>query len=242
MSLRTIIIRQNKISASDREAMFALQFRHYDGVSAGVFARDLADKDWVIQLRDSGGKIVGFSTQKLFQIPVAGRDRSFLFSGDTIVSPDHWRESTLAGAFGHLMARAWEETDHDCHWFLITKGFRTYRFLPVFFKHFIPWHGQASGEEELFDLLDAVARARFGKDYDSGSGLITPKAGADRLCPELAAIPAARLRDHHVSYFVSRNPRYAQGVELACLASIDPDNLNRTGRRVIEHTDVEWRE
>ena len=25
---------------------------------------------------------------------------------------------------------------HDLFWFLISKGFRTYRFLPVFFKEF----------------------------------------------------------------------------------------------------------
>ncbi|MDT8389973.1 MAG: hypothetical protein RRC34_05630 [Lentisphaeria bacterium] len=241
MPLHTTIIRQENVSSSDREAMFSLQLRHYDGVAAGAFACALADKDWVIQLRDSDGKIVGFSTQKLFRIPAAGRERSFLFSGDTIVSPEHWMESTLAGAFGHLMKRVWEETAYDCHWFLITKGFRTYRFLPVFFKHFIPWHGQTAAEWELADLLKAVAQARFGKDYDPCSGLITP-AGGDRLCPELAAIPESRRRDPHVSYFVARNPRYAQGVELACLASIDPDNLNRAGRRVIDRARVEWRE
>jgi hypothetical protein len=53
--------------------MQQLMRAHYDGVSESQFLADLLAKQWVILLRDSG-HLCGFSTQVLFDYPLAGRD------------------------------------------------------------------------------------------------------------------------------------------------------------------------
>ena len=46
---------------------------------------------------------------------------------------------SLAGSFGHFMLRMLKEhRGTPVYWFLISKGYRTYRFLPVFFNRFYP--------------------------------------------------------------------------------------------------------
>ena len=82
--------------------MQQLMRAHYDGVSESQFLADLLAKQWVILLRDSG-HLCGFSTQVLFDYPLAGRDVKILFSGDTIIEKDHWGSLALPVAWGRLM-------------------------------------------------------------------------------------------------------------------------------------------
>lgn len=221
--------------------MLALHVRYFDNVSRGRFFADLAEKDWVIQLLD-GDRLAGFSTQRVIHLPVDGRTRRFLFSGDTIVDHAYWREQALAGAFGHLMLKMLKEHgDEECYWFLISKGHRTYRFLPVFFERFIPGP-DAPDAPHLRSLLDAVARFKFAAAYDAEAGLVRASGQTDRLRPEWCAPAARQEGDRFVSYFRTRNPGFERGDELACLAPIRRDNLNRFARRVIERTQPVWRE
>lgn len=48
-------------------------------------------------------KLAGFSTIQVIRLKVRGRARIFLFSGDTIVDRDYWRNPALAGSFGHFI-------------------------------------------------------------------------------------------------------------------------------------------
>jgi hypothetical protein len=48
----------------------------------------------------------------------------------------------------------------------------------------------------------------------------------------VARVDAARLQDPHVAFFVQRNPRHAEGDELACLTRVHPDNFTAAGQRM----------
>ena len=68
------------------------------------------EKDWVIILRDAE-EIVGFLNAANHSLDkLHDSEQIFLFSGDTIVDPAHWRDSKLAGSFGHFMLRLMAET------------------------------------------------------------------------------------------------------------------------------------
>lgn len=235
------IVARPRLGSRTREEMFALHGRHFANVSRGKFLADLDEKDWVILLRDAAGRTAGFSTQKLLAgIPGAGGAR-FLFSGDTIVAPDHWNTPYLAGCFGHLMLRLIREHPRTpLYWFLISKGYRTYRFLPVFFKRFWPGPHTAAPPGGA-ELLRTVATWKFGACYDAADGLVKDPSG-DRLTAPLAAVPDAKRRDPCTRFFLERNPRYDLGHELACLAPITADNFTAPARRVIAHTCPEWLE
>jgi hypothetical protein len=239
MSIEPHITTPGHLTRETRDAMFALHARHFENVRYERFMHDLEEKDWVILLRDRTGVVAGFSTQKLIRLPVGGAIHRFLFSGDTIIDRAHRNTPLLSGCFGHLMLRLMNQYgENDLHWFLISKGFRTYRFLPVFFNRFWPAPGVQIPPESAA-LLDAVARHRYGAAYDAHAGVIRPPDG-DRLAGTEAAIPPKRLEDPHVAFFVERNPYYALGEELACMASISRDNLNPYAHRVIRATAPEW--
>ena len=239
MKLEASILPRDKLARDLREEMLALHSRHFDNVQRSCFMRDLDKKDWVILLRRPDKTVAGFSTQRLLTLRLPGGTVRFLYSGDTIVDRTHWNTPLLAGCFGHLMLRLIQIHGPDnLYWFLITKGFRTYRFLPVFFHRYWPAADRITpvGTQSL---LDTISTRQFGETYDRSTGLIRPRQG-DHLTSDLARIPPSRLRDPHVAFFLSRNPGYASGDELACLAPIREDNLNSYARRVIQSTTPAW--
>jgi hypothetical protein len=239
MPLTPTILAPNRLSDETRDAMLALHTRHFENVRRQQFMADLGEKDWVILLRDEGGGIAGFSTQQLIPLALGGVVQRYLFSGDTIVDPVFRNTPLLPGCFGHIMLRLMDDYGEDnLHWFLISKGFRTYRFLPVFFNRFWPAPGVAT-PPAITVLLNAVARHKFGDHYDAPGGIIRPPDG-DRLAAAAALIPPLRNHDPYIAHFLALNPGYARGDELACLAPIRRDNLNARARRVIQATTPVW--
>ncbi len=242
MSLQPSIARVPRITAATREEMLELHRRHYANVRRDRFMRDLAEKDWAILLRDDAARIAGFSTLQVFTIPDDTQRRTFVFSGDTVVEEEHRRSCGLAGSFGHFMLRMLREhPDRRLFWFLISKGYRTYRFLPVFFNTFFPTHACPT-PAAYAQLLRAAGTHKFGAAYDSRDGLIRLNGSGDRLRGELAGVPERCCSDPHVRFFLQSNPRYARGDELACIADIAPENLNTLAWRAIKRTTVTWDE
>src|SRR5208337_2003023 len=82
--------------------------------------------------------------------------------------------------------------------------------------------------------LDALATAKFPDHYCAESGLIEFPQSHGQLKPHLAEISARRLRDPNVQFFLRRNPAYAAGHELACLAEISPSNMKLFAGRILE--------
>jgi len=235
MSHKATIINVCDITAVQREDMLSLMALHYAGVDPAVFRRDLDEKQWVIALIESDAeRIVGFSTQVLLE--VEGRDQPItaLFSGDTIVKQSHRAHSKLARAWGRLVLGLIDAfPGRDLYWFLIAKGYKTYRFLPVFFEEFYPRFDEPT-PVRVQAILDAVACRKFPQGYDHRTGIVHAN-GEDpcRLRDGVAEITAERLADPHVRFFASQNPGHARGDELCCLAPLTRGNLNRAAYRTI---------
>src|SRR5439155_11047971 len=122
--------------------------------------------------------------------------------------------------------------DAELYWFLISKGYKTYRFLPVFFREFFPCH-DAPTPAATQAVIDALARSRYPDDYDAGAGIIRAGAWQYRLREGLADVTPERLRDPHVRFFQARNPGHAQGDELCCVAPLTRANFTPAAYRVI---------
>jgi hypothetical protein len=241
MSLASVIAGLPRIQASQKEAMFLLHNRYFCNVQRDTFLKDIGEKKWVILLRD-GRDIVGFSTLQVIRLLVDNIERVLLFSGDTIVDQTHWHDSLLAGSFGHVMLRLLAENERSpIYWFLISKGYRTYRFLPVYFNGFYPVFDKTT-PAAYARLIQAVAHHKFGAAYDATTGLVRFGGMKDRLRPEMCDVREGRRNDPHIQFFLERNPAYRLGDELACIADISRANLNKYAWRVIENTRVEWNE
>ncbi|HUS40605.1 MAG TPA: hypothetical protein VMX74_14215 [Pirellulales bacterium] len=229
------IIGVDELSVEDHDAMFGLMTRHYANLTRDAFEADLNDKHWVIRLIDPTiGALYGFSTQSVMFSEVDGRPIRALFSGDTIVAPAYWGRNPLAGLWGQLaLSLIDQDRDDELYWFLISKGYKTYRFLPVFFHEYYPHFGRGTPPSARH-VIDALATTRFRDTYDKEAGLI--RAGVDgcRLRQGVAQITPRRLKDPHVRFFARRNPGHIQGDELCCLAPLTRENFKTTAYRVIE--------
>lgn len=221
--LETELRETSTLSSSLVDRLYALHARHFDGADPHRFRADLAAKQWVILLRDAEGLPVGYSTQALQESVVRGRRVRAVFSGDTLVDRAHWGSLALVRAWGRFVGeRLREEPDQPLYWLLISKGHRTYLFLPLFFRRYFPCFSAPIPSWER-SVRDTLAIDRFGDRYDPAAGLYRPVAG-DRLRPELDS-SSRRLRNPHVRFFRHANPDYLEGVELVCLAEIGPENL-----------------
>jgi hypothetical protein len=194
---------------------------NFEGVTAQQFADDLARKNWVILLEDDAREVRGFSTLSVYESAVV--PSRVVYSGDTIVDRAAWGSNALA--------RTWLETVRQLradYWLLITSGFRTYRFLPVFWREFWP----------RFDcpqrpaLLDALAREWFNSHYKPATGIVRLES-PQILLNGLKEIPPNRLSDPHVAFFAQANPGHARGDELVCLCPLTPVNQTSIGRRLV---------
>jgi hypothetical protein len=234
MSVVTEIREVADVSAGRRDEMYALMRLCYCGVRKQAFDADLAEKHWVIELAESAtGELLGFSTQMLFHLEVAGQNVLTLFSGDTIVAPAARNSPALALAWGRLAFRLISLYPHQClYWYLITKGYRTYRFLPVYFREFYPRYDVATPVWET-TLVDALGKHKFGAAYDRVAQIVRATPASYHLRNSCDELTPERLADPHVRFFAARNPGHAAGDELCCLAPLREDNFSPVARRLI---------
>jgi hypothetical protein len=222
--------RVTSLSEAEVRGLFALFATCYEAVSLEQFNADLSAKDDVLLLRDASGVVQGFSTQVTHRFEIEGRVVRVLFSGDTIIAPEWWGTQELVRAWcryaGSVKAR---HGDEPLYWLLLSKGHRTYLYLPLFFHHY---HPQAGVEDlALQHIRDAVASQMFGEDYCAASGRLEFVSSKGHLRGALADVPTARDRRAHVAFFLEKNPRYTEGHELVCLAEISPENMRGAARR-----------
>ena len=224
------------------ERMHALLARYFANATRAGFERDLAEKEWAILLADAAsGELGGFSTLMRLRATVDGKPVVAFFSGDTIVAREYWGESALARLWaGHVFALAdgvrRDEPDAAVYWFLISSGYKTYRFLPTFFREFYPTHERPT-PPGIRRTLDVLGELKFGAAYDRVRGVVR-LAQATPLRPGVAELGARHLRDPHVAFFAAANPGHARGDELACLTEVHPSNLTPAGRRMLEGSPI----
>jgi len=222
---------RGEVSPAEAEEMHRLLGRYFDGVGREQFLRDLAEKTHVIRLR-RGPELVGFSTLLAYETEFENQPVSLIYSGDTIVSPEAWGTTALP--------RAWIAAVNQIRlgfprgryfWLLLTSGFRTYRFLPLFWRDFYPRYDRPMPAFER-RLIEHLGRQRFGDQYDADRGVVRFYQ-PQRLRPELGGIPLTRTRDPHIDFFQARNPGHGRGDELVCLTELTAENLTAAGRRMV---------
>jgi hypothetical protein len=222
------IVRRDDLDDDTRDGMFRLLSTHFTGTDRATFQADLGEKSCAIIIEDEAGMLRGFSTMVVYESAATGV--AVVYSGDTIVDRTAWGSPALPRTW----LRAVHELAGRCpsrelYWLLLTSGFRTYRFLPVFFRKFAP---RVDGDEpELRMLLDALACERFAERYCPQTGIVR-FARPQVLVGELLALPDGRALDPHIGFFLNKNSGHVRGDELACVARVHESNFTAAGRRV----------
>lgn len=212
------------LTDGERDAMHALMTEHYEAVPRERFDADLAGKDEVLLLHDEAGGLRGFTTLAWNPAGVLPAG-DILFSGDTIIDRSCWGTQELVRAFCRR-AGEWRATSgRPLFWFLLSKGHRTYLYLPVFARRFHPHPERAEPDWEK--LASRVGAGMFGDAWKPDEGVIRFPASHGHLRGDLAATSRERRQNPWVRFFLERNPGYAQGEELVCLTEMSEDNLRR---------------
>jgi len=222
-----------ELTASDRNAMFRLMERYFENVRLERFEADLNEKEWVTLLYEiDSSELQGFSTLMRLEEEIDGEPVTAFFSGDTVVSRRYWRETLLPRLWGRLFFKLAEGMgERKVYWFLICSGYKTYRFLPVFFRVFYPCHrDQCPGH--IRRIMDRLASRKFPAEYDAERGVVRFRE-ATPLKAGVADVTDQRLKDPHVAFFQEINPGHVYGDELVCLTEVAYDNLTPAGRRVM---------
>lgn len=234
-SLLGRLVRRSALAPACRERMFALLSAHFDGVGRKTFLADLAGKDFVILLENREGVLQGFSTLHVYESRATSPPVTVIYSGDTIVHRDAWGSPALARTWVHAVGELTRgrTPGAEVYWLLLTSGYRTYRFLPVFYRRFHPKYDEPT-PPAIQRLMEAVAFERFGEAYDPAGGIVRfPRPQV--LKSELLDVPDGRRRDPHVAFFLGANPGFVRGDELVCLTRIDDDNLTPAARRMMRN-------
>ncbi|MDA4847190.1 hypothetical protein [Hoeflea poritis] len=214
-----------------REEMLAVFEGQYDCVNRRQFWNDLSEKTHVILVRDQDNRVRGFSTAVVWHHIHNDQPIRILFSGDTAVDSNAQGHMALPITWMRFAGTIRSEApETKLYWLLTTKGYRTYRFMPLFFRDFWPHWERACQQSEYERLGDAIGQRFFKENYHSDSGLIVYGGSNYTVKSEPYAIPAKDLKRPDVRYFLKRNGNYEFGDELLCLGLLDQRNI-RTGLR-----------
>lgn len=231
--LTSVVLRREELPAHEVEDMYELFTQYFDIEGQDYFVRDLNQKEWIIQLIDSQTRrIAGFTSLVFYDFEHDKKQIKIVYSGDTIVAPEYWGTTELSRRWIHLVLDLNKNSKIPLFWLLLSGGYRTYRYLPVFFNEYYP-RLEKPTSQAVKSIMDTVCTQLFNGAYHPEAGIVRPKHGATPLCREMAIIPVSRLRDPVVAYFIKQNPGFIQGDELVCLAEIKDENFTAAGRRML---------
>lgn len=214
------------------QEMFCVFSENFAKSSLEIFRRDLSNKNWVILIReDEKNQLQGFSTLALYETKFMGKPISVVYSGDTIIRREYWGTPELPRSWIHTVLEKSADMPQPLYWLLISSGYKTYRFLTVFYKEFYPRYDKPTPPETQA-LMEYLSARRFGSDYHCEEGVVRFKNGVTPLRDGIAEVTDERLHDPHVAFYISKNPGHVNGDELVCITQIHPDNFTPAGRRM----------
>ena len=219
IALKTEIVSVSRLTPEDKTRMLWLMQAYYDSVTERQFLEDLSKKDAVILLKDQRREIQGFSTLATVRVKLDGKSLRAIFSGDTVIDKQYWGQRALGKAFlRYLFIEKLKSPFEPLYWLLISKGYKTYLMMANNFSEHYPRFERPTPARAR-RMLDAFYSTLYPEHYDSKTGLIESQIDACRLKPGVAGIPTALLKSNpKVAFFEQRNPRWARGAELACIA------------------------
>ena len=215
----------NEMVNNDVLSMYELYSEYYGACDINIFKEDVSEKDYILLLKDDNEKICGFSTLMVINFNIDDNKMRAIFSGDTVIHHKYWGSQALSIAWCQMAGKIkLEQPSVPLFWLLIVKGYRTYRYLPLFAKRFYPtWRCETPSY--IQNIINHLAVKKYGDAYDDEKGVICFKSSRGHLKGIWADIPRHVINHKDVMFFLKKNPDYAKGNELVCLAELDESNL-----------------
>jgi len=227
--LRYSLIEKEKVKELDIDRMFALMDENYNHVSRDIFLKDLYEKDYV-GILTFDDIIHGFTTYAINPKNSGTDSYNILFSGDTIISPEYWGSQILMQSWcrtvGTLISK---EPAKKWYWYLLSKGHRTFMYLPLFFADYYP-SPSGTKDQSFKEVARKCSIAFYGEEYIKEEGVVVFKQKLGELKKEHIEATYAKKKSTYASFFLERNPGFHKGDELVCVTEISRENMVRSAK------------
>lgn len=231
MKLEVNVIKAKHLIDEQKTNMYSLMSKYYENLTYKKFREDFENKEDVILLMDSEN-IYGFTTIEHIPMTIEGREIIGIFSGNTIVDQTYPIGLELQQGFCKYISRLIEIEKREVYWFLICKGYKTYRYMSIYFEEYYPSMKRNTPVYEQA-IIDGYAILKYGQNYNSSTGIISNTGFNDYLKEGVAPINEKVKKNPVNIFFEMKNPKHSTGDELVCLARFSKENLKRAFFRVI---------
>ncbi|MGR0184934.1 hypothetical protein [Azospirillum aestuarii] len=231
--LRTSFVEPAALTPERRAAMFALLSVWFEGYGEDYFNEELEDLDHCVLQEDAGtGELVGFATVYRQATEIGGTAVGAFHTAHCILERRFWGSNELVRSMvAEMVARARaDRSGRLWYWSYSAVGYRSYRYMPMLFVRHTP-HPDLPPDDLDRAFRDHIGRECFAQYYDPDTGTVDWQWQGYGLTEEARAISEAKLDSPAVAQFRRINPRWADSVEILCLARLEDDNLTAFGRR-----------
>lgn len=226
MKLKSNLLKISELTDTDKLAMFRLMQDVYNGENWDKFLSDMKEKNYALVLYNEKSQIAGFTTIEIFDF----EGNIIIYSGDTVVEENSRGDIELMRAWWKFSYTVQQNNpDKSVFWLLISKGWRTYKFFPMFLKEIYPTY-RYDTPQEVQEFINRLALTKFGDCYKDG--IVVPEK-PDMLKSGKNDVPKRRINDADVMFFLKKNPEFYKGNELVCLAELSVANLKKAGLRLL---------
>jgi hypothetical protein len=190
---------------------------------------DLSEHTFVLTDR-ANGDFAGFGSLRRLELDVAGQAVGAFYTGHAFSHPGYWgTHEPVRSMVAHMLRHAAAHREREWFWLYSATGYRAYRYMPALFQAYVPQENGAP--DPLADCVRAlVGRRNFEQYYDEATGLIDWQWEGYGLSRQAAEITAAKADNAALRDYARFNPKWAEGVELLCIARLTSDNLTRLAR------------
>ena len=220
LGVRARLLSPRALSPENLREFFLLFQIYYQDVTWERFTADLAEKTHLLVFEDirarGAVRLVGFTT---ILLGTEIGDTS-IFSGDTVIHEDFWGGKVLQKSFSKFLVRTKLRNPHRrVYWMLMSKGYKTYLLMRHNFPRSYP-NAITPTPASAESFKNTFYGAKFGSAFDPGSSRIHFPEPHGSVRGTIADADATARENSEVRFFLERNPRYAEGDELACIAEI----------------------
>ena len=231
-NLREIIA----INHEDILRMYTLMQDNYDYVLLENFKKDLLQKDYVGVLTDINNIIQGFTTYAINPKNYSSNEFNIMFSGDTVISENYTGSQALTKGWVDTVAFFIKKyPNKKLLWFLMSKGYKTYLYLPFFFQKYYPALEKDRNDLRLIDIINNVSEILYPNNWNKLTGIIKFNKKIGQI-KERHISKSVDKNNKHVDFFIQKNPGYTEGDELVCMAEVNINNLMRFPKLILERS------
>jgi hypothetical protein len=232
--LKFELLKLESVLINQKKRMFQLMCENYNEVSESNFYEDLKNKQWVGIIKDEKKCIQGFTTFAINPNGTGGDSYNIIFSGDTVISPTYWGSQVMMQGWCQSVGRFISgDPMKPWYWYLLSKGHRTYMYLPLFFENYFPSMTPTPLEADLKIIASQVSSKLYNGYWQQKEGIIRFDKSNGELKPELIEATYQKKGSSIVKFFLEKNPSFHNGEELVCIALIHPSVMLRSAKNYV---------